>query len=167
MMRYLLVLMALLLTACANHTPLPERVPSLVAALPLTLQIEHTAPQQTVQQWLLVLQREDDALRYTLLDPLGTPLARQRLRDGSWHNDGLLPPNPRARELFGALLFALTPDAALAGSYPTGAWSRHGDGQRQLAPGWRIDYRAPLDFTLRTNDDLRYHVRPMTHQESH
>ena len=44
-----------------------------------------------------------------MMDPLGIPQARQKLIDGQWQADGLLPPNPEARELFAALLFALTP----------------------------------------------------------
>ena len=70
--------------------------------------------------WLLVIQREGASLRWSLLDPLGIPLARQQLRDGAWQADGLLRPNP-ARELFAALLFALTERDQLAALYGAAA----------------------------------------------
>ena len=53
-----------------------------------------------------------------MMDLLGIPQARQKLIDGKWQADGLLPPNPQARELFAALLFALTPKDELSGNYP-------------------------------------------------
>lgn len=160
--RSLLFALALLLGACAGHTPVPASSPQLVAELPLSLQIEREQAGQP-QHWLLVLQAEGTALRWSLFDPLGVPLARQLLEDGEWHNDGLLPPNAEARELFAALLFALTRDAGLP-SYPTGSWQRDADGQRRLNPDWRIRYRSALDFTLAT-PELRYHVRALNQEE--
>lgn len=103
----LLIGCLLLLGACASHAPLPERTPTL--ALPLQLHIERQLAGQR-QDWLLVIQREDTGIRWSMMDPLGIPLARQRLIDGQWQADGLLPPNAEARELFAALLFALTPE---------------------------------------------------------
>lgn len=106
MIRALLVGCLLLLSACASHAPLPERTPTL--ALPMQLHIERTLAGQR-QDWLLVIQREDAGIRWSMMDPLGIPVARQRLVAGQWQADGLLPPNAEARELFAALLFALTP----------------------------------------------------------
>lgn len=153
----LLLSLCLLLTACATQTPLPAQPPALVAALPLALQVQRqqAASQQTL--WL-VLQDEPQGLRASLFDPLGVPLARQLLRAGQWQNDGLLPPNGEARELFTALLFALTPSAQLPGHYPAGSWQLAADGTRRLNPQWRISYRAPLDFTLERAPDLSYQV---------
>ncbi|WXL25297.1 DUF3261 domain-containing protein [Ectopseudomonas mendocina] len=160
MLRALLLSLSLLLSACASHTALPERQTALVAELPLTLQVQRqtTADQQ---DWLLVLQDENGSLRASLFDPIGVPLARQQLRDGSWHNDGLLPPNYEARELFSALLFALTPADQLNAAYPSDNWQVQATGSRQLAPQWRIDYRTPLDFTLYQPADLRYQISPL------
>ncbi|MFD3300989.1 hypothetical protein [Aquipseudomonas alcaligenes] len=162
MSRVLLLTLTLLLSACAGHTPVPASSPELTAALPISLQIERT--QNTEQRdWLLVIQAEGQALRWSLFDPLGVPLARQLLEHGEWHNDGLLPPNAEARELFAALLFALTADDALQ-TYPAGSWQRDADGQRRLNPHWRIRYRSALDFTLAA-PQLSYWVRALNQEE--
>ncbi|VXC12982.1 conserved exported hypothetical protein [Pseudomonas sp. 8Z] len=147
MSRLVLLFASLLLAACAARTPLPEATPTLVATLPLSLQIQRQQG-ESQEDWLLVIQREGQALRWSLLDPLGIPLARQRLQAGTWHNDGLLPPNPEARELFAALLFALSDDTALPRSYPADTWQRRSDGNRELAPHWRVNYRTALSFSL-------------------
>lgn len=156
-------LLGLLLGACASRTPLPAVAPSL--SLPLSLHIQR-AQGGASADWLLVVQAEGTALRWSLFDPLGVPLARQLLDNGQWRNDGLLPPNAEARELFAVLLFALTPSAELAHSYPQGDWQLAVNGQRRLEPDWRIDYRAPLHFTLNTPPDLHYRVAPLQPEES-
>lgn len=158
-----LLALCLLLGACATHSPVPERAPQLVAALPLSLHIQREQAGEQ-RDWLLVLQAEGDALRWSLLDPLGMPLARQLLLDGAWHNDGLLPPNAEARELFAALLFALTPAESLSSTYPAGSWQLAAD-RRQFVPQWRIDYRAPLNFTLYTVAGPSYRVTTLTSPE--
>ena len=162
MLRVALLVMTLLLGACAGHTPVPASSPALSATLPISLQIERT---QNAEQrdWLLVIQAEGEALRWSLFDPLGVPLARQLLEHGEWRNDGLLPPNAEARELFAALLFALTTDNALT-AYPEGSWQRGADGQRRLNPDWRIRYRSALDFTLAA-PQLSYRVRALNQEE--
>ena len=76
---------------------------------------------------------------------LGIPLARQKLLDGQWQADGLLPPNPQARELFAALLFALTPEHELAARYPG---ARQQGAMRRLDSRWTVDYRSPQVFSL-------------------
>jgi len=74
--------------------------------LPQTLHIQR----DDGQEWLLVVQQED-GLRFSLFDPLGVPLSRQKKSaGGKWRNVGLLPPNPEARNLFIALLEALNGD---------------------------------------------------------
>jgi hypothetical protein len=153
----LLACLCLLLAACAARTPLPARLPELAAPLPLALQVQREQADNQ-QIWWLVLQDEQGALRASLFDPLGVPLARQLLQGGQWQDDGLLPPNAEARELFSALLFALTPSPALTRAYPTGAWQLVSEHSRRLNPSWRIGYRAPLDFTLHSAPDLHYRV---------
>ena len=161
MPRILLLVASLLLGACAAHTPVPQTPPALVAPLPLSLQIQREQA-QVRQDWLLVIQAEGEALRWSLFDPLGVPLARQSLAGGAWHNDGLLPPNPAARELFAALLFALTPDAQLATRYADKQWRQGAEG-RQLAPDWRIRYGAGQAIEL-SNATQQYRVRPLETQ---
>lgn len=165
MRRVWLIGLSLLLTACAAQTPLPAPSPALVVALPLALQVQRqqVANQQT---WWLVLQDEPEGLRASLFDPLGVPLARQVLRAGQWQNDGLLPPNAEARELFTALLFALTPSAQLPKQYPAEHWQLAADGTRRLNPQWRIRYRAPLDFTLEHSPDLIYQVSALPDEKA-
>ena len=154
MMR-LVWLSLLLLAGCARQAPLPEGLPTLALPQQWHVQRELAAEQQ---DWLLIVQQEGTALRWSMMDPLGIPQARQRLVDGQWQADGLLPPNAEARELFAALLFALTPDRELAARYP--AASRQG-AQRRLEGRWVVDYRSPRVFTLSLAQGLRYHITPL------
>jgi hypothetical protein len=164
MRRLVLLAIGLLLTACAARTPLPPSPPILTTALPATLQIQREQAGEQ-QFWWLVLQAEGAALRWSLFDPLGVPLARQLLQDGSWRADGLLPPNSEARELFAALLFALAPTDSLAAGYAPATWQLLADGQRRLTPDWRIRYRTPLDFTLNRAQGPSYRVNVLADQE--
>ncbi|WP_434561050.1 DUF3261 domain-containing protein [Pseudomonas sp. R1-6] len=156
MIRCLLIGCLLLLCACASHAPLPERMPTL--ALPLQLHIERQLDGQR-QDWLLVIQRENTGIRWSMMDPLGIPLARQRLVDNQWQADGLLPPNAEARELFAALLFALTPETELADRYPVAR--QHGV-ERALDARWQVRYKRPLDFELRLPQGPHYRITPLT-----
>lgn len=145
----------LLLTACASAPPVPEPLPPLQLPMQLHVQREQAGERQ---DWLLVIQREDQRLRWSLLDLLGIPQARQLLEQGRWQADGLLPPNPAARELFAALLFALTPQPQLQRLYPA---ARQQGQQRWLEERWRVDYRKTDDFTLNLGQGLRYLVSPL------
>jgi hypothetical protein len=152
------VAVVLLLAACAQRTPLPAALPTLV--LPQQWHVQQHGVNGE-QDWLLVIQQEPNALRWSLFDPLGVPLARQLLRDGAWQHDGLLPPNPQARELFAAHLFALTPHAELARAWPAGSWQSEGP-VRRLQHGqarWQVRYQNDRHFTLWLGDDSRYLLR--------
>lgn len=149
----------LLLGACASRAPLPERTPTLM--LPLQLHIERQLAGQR-QDWLLVIQREGTGIRWSMMDPLGIPLARQRLVDGQWQADGLLPPNAEARELFAALLFALTPEAELPDNYPTARQQAQPQRQRALDSRWQVRYKQALDFELSLSQGPRYRITPLT-----
>jgi hypothetical protein len=155
-MRFLLLGAALLLSACASQAPLPEQTPSL--ALPMQLHIQRLQAEQR-QDWVLVIQREGPAIRWSMMDLLGIPQARQKLVNGSWRAEGLLPPNPEARELFAALLFALTPQDELSGNYPT-AW-QHGT-QRSLPTHWDVHYSQPLSFELKLPKGPNYQITPLS-----
>ncbi|MFJ2686494.1 hypothetical protein ACIOYV_22520 [Pseudomonas sp. NPDC087342] len=154
--RFLLVACALLLSACASRAPLPEHNPTL--ALPLQLHIQRLMADDR-QDWVLVIQQEGPALRWSMMDLLGIPQARQKLVGGDWQADGLLPPNPEARELFAALLFALTPEGELQSNYPA-AW-QHG-GQRSLPEHWDVRYSRPLSFELNLPKGPKYQVTPLS-----
>ena len=161
-MRLLLALfVTLLLSACAQHAPLPATPPTL--ALPLQLHVQREQAGQT-QDWLLVVQQEGPALRWSLLDPLGIPQARQLLTGNQWQNDGLLPPNPEARELFAALLFALTPAEQVSAHYPGADWQQHDQQRRLMENGsarWQVTYQQPLNFQLSTQTGLSYRVETL------
>lgn len=158
--RWLLGACLILLCACASKAPLPERSPHLM--LPIQLHIVREQAEQR-QDWLLVIQQETAGLRWSMMDPLGIPVARQRLVDGAWQADGLLPPNPQARELFAALLFALTPDTELHSNYP--AALVHTD-QRDIGKRWHIKYLQPQVFDVYMEQGLTYHVSPLTGEAS-
>ena len=158
--RLLTTLFVLLLAGCASQAPLPAEPPSL--ALPMQLHVQRAQAGQT-QDWLLVIQQDGPALRWSLMDPLGIPLARQRLADKQWHADGLLPPNPAARELFAALLFALTSEAQLHAAYPQATGTAE---QRQLAPRWQVRYRSPGLFSLQLPEGLTYQISPLNTENS-
>jgi hypothetical protein len=152
---WLMLLLFILLSGCASQAPLPAGNPTL--PLPLQLHIERQQADQR-QDWLLVIQREGPGIRWSMMDPLGIPQARQQLIDGHWQADGLLPPNPEARELFAALLFALTPSGELARNYPTA--QQQGE-QRSLPPRWTIRYAQPLSFELNLPQGPHYRVSPL------
>ena len=150
----------LMLGACAQQLPLPAHTPQL--ALPMQLHIQRQSADQT-RDWLLVIQQEGAALRWSLLDPLGVPLARQLLRDGRWQADGLLPPNPEARELFAALLFALSPAEQLDELYADARWTQQPDGRSLTADAsaWQVRYRENGRFELDVGPALTYGVAPI------
>lgn len=157
---WLLLAAGLLLSACAVRAPLPQAMPAL--ALPQHLLVQRREAQAD-SDWLLVIQQDDDGLRFSLLDPLGVPLARQRLVAGEWHSEGLLPPNPHARELFAALLFALTPAGQLPRLYPD---SQAEQGSRNLTQHgklrWQVRNNAGPAFSLQLPDGVRYQVTPLS-----
>ena len=135
--------------------PLPQQTPTLT--LPMQLHVQREQADQR-QDWLLVIQQEDAGLRWSLMDPLGIPLARQLLQNGNWHADGLLPPNPEARELFAALLFALTPQAELAQNYPQ---AKSASDLRLLDQRWQVQYQQPQVFRIDLQGDLHYAISPL------
>jgi len=156
MIRMLLIGCLLLLSACASQPPLPERTP--VLSLPMQLHVQRRAGGQS-QDWLLVIQREGAALRWSMMDPLGIPQARQKLINGEWQADGLLPPNPQARELFAALLFALTSADDVRALYPS-AQAR--DLTRTLPGHWQIVYQSSEVFSVNmTGQPLSYRITPL------
>lgn len=156
---WLLLAASLLLASCAARAPLPRSAPTL--ALPQQLLVQRREAHAD-SDWLLVIQDDAGALRFTLLDPLGVPLARQRLLQGTWHSEGLLPPNAQARELFAALLFALTPDAQLERLYPTSradATARSLEQRGQLR--WEVRQDQAPTFSIRLRDGALYRVTPL------
>lgn len=167
----LLIAASAFLAGCASKSILPEHVPEL--ALPRSVHVIQHGAETPTQDAMLVAQKEAaGVLRWSLFDPLGLPLARQLLQDGQWRNDGFLPPNPTARALFSALIFAWTPQAALANAYPAGSWSQillpDGSYQRQLQQNCRTHWTiiwpsgtSPDTFNVYGVDGLRWQISPL------
>jgi len=112
------------------NIPLPQRV--LVAQ---TRPPSDAAPTAIAPLWLVVAQGDGRMLRWSRFDVLGVPDARQRLSpQGQWEPEGFLPPNPRARELFAALLFAWMREEDRAAAYGQNSWDSENtpDGGRIL-----------------------------------
>ncbi|KTB67229.1 hypothetical protein AO067_06325 [Pseudomonas viridiflava ICMP 13104] len=154
----LLLITVLLLGGCAAQAPLPTTTPTM--QLPMQLHIDRRQADQR-QDWMLIIQRENAGLRWSMMDPLGIPQARQLLINGQWQADGLLPPNPEARELFAALMFAMTPDLEMRDRYPTAF--RQGM-QRRLDDRWLVEYQSANAFTVRLKDGLSYRVTPLNNE---
>ena len=133
--------MLIVLTACSTRLPLPVQGSVLQdVQLPLQLHVRyHEAGLR--HDAIMVIQREATTLRFSLFDAMGVPQARQILRDGGWHADGLLPPHPHARQWFAGVLFALTDTAHVPQQYPHATVTAQ---QRTLANGWRV---LSPDFT--------------------
>lgn len=151
----------LILSACTQRLPLPAQTPQL--ALPIQLHIQRRS-QDEAQDWLLVIQQEGTTLRWSLLTPIGIPLARQLLVDGHWQADGLLPTNAEARELFAALLFALSPADQLPELYAGMPWAQR-QAERSLigdAWAWRVRYLENDRFDLDVGSTLTYGVAPLS-----
>jgi len=155
MIRPLLLACLLLLSACVNHAPLPPQTPHF--KLPQQLHILREEAGQR-QDWLLVVQKEHHDLRWSLMDPLGIPLARQKLAHQKWKADGLLPPNPEARELFAALMFTLTTEQEVRFDYPGTEVRANG---RSLEDRWIVDYASEGFFRITMPDGVKYTVSPL------
>ncbi|MNG72481.1 hypothetical protein D3C79_309060 [compost metagenome] len=160
MKQLIAITLSLLLGACAARPPLPAQLPAL--DLPQQLHVGREQAGQR-QDWLLVIQREDSHLRWSLLDLLGIPQARQLLDGQHWRADGLLPPNPAARELFAAVLFALTPPDQLPRLYPK---ARQQGQRRWLGDRWNVTYRAADAFDLNLGQGLRYRLDPLPNEHT-
>lgn len=173
-LRKALPLAVLLLSACAGSPPLPARDADL--GLPRQAHVVQRQDGQPDLDRLLVVQQEGQTIRWSLFDPLGVPLARQLLEAGHWRNDGLLPPNREARELFASLIFAWMTQSQLKQSYGPDTWQEKtlADGRRQRlylhdgSPRWTIEWsaspRAQGTFVIRRENGIRWLVVPLKEQ---
>lgn len=162
--RILCISLCLVLSACAARTPLPQGDPQLHVSLPVSMHIQRQT-NETTEDWLLVIQPQAQGSRWSLFDLIGTPLARQQLSAGQWHDEGLLPPNDETRELFSALLFSLSTVPGLRDNYPADSWTGSAM-QRTLRPDWRVSYSDELHFTLEKGEHVRYQFSPLADNEN-
>lgn len=114
---WLCLLLTLLLAGCAATSVVPRQYsgPSQVQSWKLSLV---TASGQAEDSLLVIQPEAQNATRWIQTNPLGAPLARLSLHDGRWSTDGFLPPNPRARQLFEAIIAAQTPRTQWPAAYP-------------------------------------------------
>jgi|GEM_PF-939330 len=187
------LLLLIFLAGCATHTP---PVPQISSLKPESLQFPRrvfvtetkpvAAPIPFIIKplWQVVVQQEGEALRWLRFDLLGAPDARQILENGRWRNDGFIHPNPEAREMFAALLFAWMQNADLDAAYGAGHWLYRDAGDddssyaemdlltdsSDLKPRWTViwsDTEQEDSFTiLRHKDGIRWEVRPVPENHS-
>ena len=155
------LLSMLVMTACSTTQPLPKQGQALQdVQLPLQLHLRYQEGDLS-RDAIVVIQREAEALRFSLFDAMGVPLARQLLRDNDWRADGLLPPNPQARQWFAGLVFALTSTEHLAQHYPDVKFSAE---QRILANGWQVSHVRPKLWQIIFNPQQALQVEQMEWQ---
>ena len=112
MMKYVLLLCCLVLTACTS-LPTVKHLPPQQQNIRVFKVEQLNAQHQLQQASLLTLQTESQQWRWVQTDPLGAPLARVILTTQGWQNDGFVMPNQQAKLLFSALSTALNPNHAL------------------------------------------------------
>lgn len=155
------LLSMLVLTACSTTQPLPMQGQALQdVQLPLQLHLRYQEAELN-RDAIVVIQREAGVLRFSLFDAMGVPQARQILRDNGWHADGLLPPNPQARQWFAGLLFALTAVEHLPQQYPSAVVTLE---QRRLANGWQVLFPTAQHWQIIFNSQQTLQVEQMEWQ---
>lgn len=161
-------MLLVLLAGCAATSilPLQYNEPAQLRSYKLSLV---TAPGQTEDSLLIVQPEAGGASRWIQTNALGAPLARLSLRDGQWTTDGFAPPNPRARQLFEAIIAAQIPQAQWSAAYPgidinktdgsTGpVYTFRGQGKMlwslQLPPASNTTGKQPTDNTAAANTGI-------------
>ncbi|MDO5102370.1 MAG: hypothetical protein Q4D91_05645 [Lautropia sp.] len=160
--RPLWIVLPWLLSACAalsTSPPAPAHLPDMPA---LQQFIAHPCDERAAPlgpyRRVIVQRLSANQSRWLMLDALGAPEARQITEHGQWRQDGFLPPNPDATQLFASMLAAMTPVKRLHEVYP--ALTRHQQGDtlhdseagqmrwqiRQSGSGWQI--RLPAKGNL-------------------
>jgi len=147
----LYIALLVVLAGCISHSP---PLPSGVASINTPRQVLVTEISPTTKEpliWQVVVQKEGDSLRWLRLDLLGVPDARQILQNGQWRNDGFIMPNPKAQELFAALLLAWTKKADLSRAYGRKPldWNIHRD---------KVGERIIETLELKENQQLHWTV---------
>ncbi|WP_239366149.1 hypothetical protein [Snodgrassella communis] len=94
---FIWLLLMLSLNGC-HSLPVIDTLPVLTQTL--SLQVTDADGSNSL---LLIEPLTEQQWRFVQVDSLGAPVSRQILQRGRWHNDGFLPPNPQARQLFTAV----------------------------------------------------------------
>lgn len=166
MKKYLLPWCVMLLAACAGgHLPIVHSLPALQQSFVFQVSRQGEGGDRT-QSLLVVDARDAHAWRWIQTDALGAPVARQIWQDGQWRNDGFLPPNPQARQLFIATLPLMLTPAQLQQALPDVQLATGAQGDTTFSRDGRFLWRstphgqdaAVIDFgdgEVRTVERLR------------
>ena len=156
MIRVLMLACVLLLSGCVSHAPLPAQIPHI--KFPVQLHVWREQANQR-QDWQLAIKKERHGLRFSLMDLQGVLVAREKLSEETWKADRSLPANPEARELFAAVLFALTSLDEVRFDYPGVALRPYG---RSMNDRWTVDYASEgfMRITMESGE-LKYIVSPL------
>lgn len=150
----LLASMLLLLGACADRETLPAQVPHL--KLPIVLHAQHQ-PDDGQQAPLLEIKKRDHGVRFTLTGASGTLLAKQDLTNDGWQDRAKSDADYDARDLFGAVLFALTSVQEVRFVYPGVALQPY---ERRLEGRWQVSYASEGFFRVTLSDGTSYLLSP-------
>lgn len=155
-------LICLVLSACAKQLPVLQQAPNPVLSTAATsLQLTWKKAGQIDEQYLLVIQQQQDTSRWSLFDPIGIPVLRQQLVGKQWQAEGLLPPNAQAMSWLHAVLFALLDTTKATKVY---ADLYLNPMQRTLENFWLVSYLEKGAFMIEFSDASVLTVRPMDMQ---
>ena len=117
MRKYCFLLISFVLGGCVSRGALlPREVPRIEA---FCYRVEVVRAFGLPRESLIVAAADKNGeWRWRWYNALGMPLARQRLGNGRWKDDGFLPLYPQARQLFAALLYLESPPRTRARIYP-------------------------------------------------
>jgi len=155
MIRALLLACALLLSACASQDPLPAQIPHLKLPITVNAQSEQRGPNQP---WRIEARKRDHGVRWTLTDASGEVLAVQDLTNDGWKDRAVSDADFQIRELFGAVLFALTSDKEVRFDYPGVQLQPHG---RMIEDRWQVSYASEGFFRVTLPDGPSYLISPV------
>ncbi len=155
MIRASLLVCVLLLSACASRAPLPAQIPHL--KLPIQLHAQRNQAGRH-DDMVVEIKKRNRGVRWLLTSPSGALLAQQDLTNDGWKASHAPEPDAEARELFAAVLFALTSSDEVRFDYPGVQLLPQG---RSLEERWRVSYGSQGSFRISLADGLSYLVTPL------
>lgn len=161
MIRVLLLTCVLLLSACATQDQLPAQIPHLKLPILVHAQREQDGRRD---DWLVAVKKREHGVRWILTSTSGTLLAEQDLTNDGWKQKAVSDADFDARELFGAVLFALTSEQEVRFDYPGVQLQAHG---RSLEDRWQVSYTSEGFIRISLPDGLSYLISPIKSEVNH
>lgn len=161
MIRALLLTCVLLLSACVNQNQLPAQIPHL--RLPIQLHVQRAQDGER-EDWLVAVKKRNHGVRWTLTTTSGALLTEQDLTNDGWKDKAVSDADFDSRELFGAVLFALTSDEEVRFDYPGVHLQANG---RSLEDRWQVNYASEGVIHISLPDGLSYLLSPIKGKSSH